>query len=265
MSDLKENSAASFAASSESGHSSEKSKMRFFLEQAGQLILALLIVFAIRSSIVEPFKIPSGSMIPTLYVGDFIFVNKFAYSFKLPFSDFFGKAVSLVDRDPPKRGDVIVFLYPKEPTIHYIKRVVGTPGDTIELKDKILFVNGKQITETEVENDFKGNTLKDVGDARYGMEHIKMFREKLTDKDHLMMIDTNNDYTSNFGPITVPEKQLFVMGDNRDFSNDSRFWGYVPYENVAGRAELIWLSLWVNFQDPGQSTFKPGRIGTMLR
>jgi len=263
MSDLKENSLVGNPPAA--SPNSEKSKIRFFFEQTGQLLVALLIVFAIRSSVVEPFKIPSGSMIPTLYVGDFIFVNKFAYSVKLPFSDWFGKPVNLVERAPPKRGDIIVFLYPKDESIHYIKRVIGTPGDVVELKDKILYINGQAQTETEVEPSLKEQTLKDIGDARYGMDHIKMMREKIGEKEHVMLIDANNDYTTNFGPITVPEKQLFVMGDNRDFSNDSRFWGYVPYENVAGRAEVIWLSLWVNFSEPGMSTFKPGRIGTILK
>jgi signal peptidase I len=258
MSDLKENSVAQSTSLS-------KSKFKFIIEQVGQLFFALLIVFAIRSSIVEPFKIPSGSMIPTLFVGDFIFVNKFAYNFKLPFSDLFGKAVNLVDRDPPKRGDVIVFLYPKDTGVHYIKRVIGLPGDRIRVQDKVLFINDQKMEQVEVPADVKEKTLSDVGDPRYGGDHMRMFKENLGTKEHTLFTDGNNDYTAQFDEITVPPNHLFVMGDNRDFSNDSRFWGYVPFENIAGRAEVIWLSLWVNFENPSSSTFKPGRIGTVLR
>ena len=243
----------------------EQPKWKYYASQVGQLVVALLVVFAIRSSIVEPFKIPSGSMIPTLHVGDFIFVNKFAYGFRLPFSDYFGSQIQLIKRDPPKRGDIIVFLFPKDESIHYIKRVVGVPGDTVEIRNKVIYINGAKVESSEVAPDYKTATLKNVGDNRYGDDHIKMYKEKFGEKEHEMMIDTQNEYTSDFGPITIPEERLFVMGDNRDFSNDSRFWGYVPFENVSGRAELIWLSLWINFSDPSKSSFKPSRIGTVLR
>jgi len=258
MSDLKENSVGQPT-------SSPKSKLKFLLEQVGQLLFALLIVFAIRSSVVEPFKIPSGSMIPTLFVGDFIFVNKFAYALKLPFSDLFGKAVNIVDRDPPKRGDVIVFLYPKDTGVHYIKRVIGLPGDRIRVQDKVLYINDQKMEQVEAPEVEKAKTLDEVGDPRYGLDHMRMLKENLVTTEHILLTDSNNDYTANFDEITVPAKQLFVMGDNRDFSNDSRFWGYVPFENIAGRAEVIWLSLWVNFENPSSSTFKPARIGTLLK
>lgn len=241
-----------------------KTKVRYYVEQGGQLILALLIVFAIRSSLFEPFKIPSGSMIPTLYVGDFIFVNKFAYGFKVPFSEYFGDAKTMIERAPPKRGDVIVFLYPENKSVHYIKRVIALPGDKIEVKNKTVYINDKPYTEAPVEGEFKSKKLKDIGDDRYGENHMQMFKEKIDDREHLMMIDTQNEFTTNYPSRVVPEGHLFVMGDNRDFSNDSRFWGFVPFENISGRAELIWLSLWVNLKDWSKSTFKPDRIGTVL-
>ncbi len=243
-----------------------KSKLKYLLEQTWQLAIALLIVFAIRSSIIEPFKIPSGSMIPTLYVGDFIFVNKFAYGFKLPFSDLFGPPVTLIKRDPPLRGDVIVFLYPKEPDTHYIKRVIGLPGDTIEIRNKIVLVNGKPLPQVESTNDEKLAKLKDIGDLRYGENHMKLLREKTSEPhEHFIMTDSNNEYTTNFEALKVPERHLFVMGDNRDFSNDSRFWGFVPFDNISGRAEVIWLSMWFDMRDTDKNSFKPGRIGTVLR
>lgn len=245
---------------------STNAKLRYFFEQAWQLAVALLIVFAIRSSIVEPFKIPSGSMIPTLYVGDFIFVNKFAYGLKLPFSDFFGAPIKLIDRAPPKRGDIIVFLYPREPETHYIKRVVGLPGDTVEVRNKVVHINGAPMAQTAASPDELRAQLKDIGDPRYGDAHMQLFTEELADGDkHQILVDNNNEYTTNFDPAKIPEGNLFVMGDNRDFSNDSRFWGLVPFDNVSGRAEIIWLSMWFDTKDSDKNSFKPGRIGTSLR
>ncbi len=250
-----------------SGNSnSPNAKLRYFLEQVWQLAIALLIVFAIRSSIVEPFKIPSGSMIPTLYVGDFIFVNKFAYGLKVPFSDYFGKPIQIIDRAPPRRGDIIVFLYPREPETHYIKRVVGVPGDIVEVRNKVVYLNGKAVEQTEVASDQRVALLQDIGDPRYGESHMRLFTEKFPEEDaHLVLVDTHNEYTTNFDPAKIPDGHLFVMGDNRDFSNDSRFWGLVPFENVSGRAEVIWLSMWFDTQDGEKNSFKPSRIGTILR
>ncbi len=244
---------------------SGRTKLKYIFEQIWQLAVALLIVFAIRSSIVEPFKIPSGSMIPTLYVGDFIFVNKFAFGLKLPFSDLFGAPVTIVKREAPKRGDIIVFLYPREPDVHYIKRVMGLPGDTIEVRNKVVFINGKPLEQSEATSDEKLAQLKDIGDPRYGDSHMRLFREKIDGvHEHKILVDTNNEYTTNFEPAKIPENFLFVMGDNRDFSNDSRFWGLVPYENISGRAEVIWLSMWFDMRDSEKNSFKPGRIGTVL-
>lgn len=246
--------------------SAGNTKLRYVFEQIWQLAIALLIVFAIRSAIVEPFKIPSGSMIPTLYVGDFIFVNKFAYGLKLPFSDLFGSTTTLIKRDPPKHGDIIVFLYPKEPDTHYIKRVIGLPGDTVEVRNKVVFINGQPLPQTEASSEEKAAQLKDIGDPRYGDSHMKLFREKIEGgHEHKILVDQNNDYTMNFDPAKIPEGYLFVMGDNRDFSNDSRFWGLVPYENISGRAEVIWLSMWFDMKDTDRNSFKPARIGTVLR
>lgn len=250
-------------ASTESG--APRAKLKYIFEQIWQLAIALLIVFAIRSSIVEPFKIPSGSMIPTLYVGDFIFVNKFAFGLKLPFSDLFGSPVTLIKREAPKRGDIIVFLYPKEPDVHYIKRVMGLPGDTIEVRNKVVFINGAPLEQGEASNEEKIAHLKEIADPRYGESHMKLFREKIDGHEHKIMVDLNNEYTTNFEPAKIPDNHLFVMGDNRDFSNDSRFWGLVPFENISGRAEVIWLSMWFDMRDSDKNSFKPGRIGTVLK
>ena len=241
-----------------------RNSARYWVGQGIQLFIALLVVFTIRSSIVEPFKIPSGSMIPTLYVGDFIFVNKLAYAIRVPFTEYFDNPVNLLERDPPKRGDIIVFRFPRDTSVHYIKRVVGVPGDKITIKEKILYVNGVAQPAVELPMEEKARILKEVGDPRYGVEHMHLYRENLDSHEHYILLDTNNP-NKDFDEFIVPERKLFVMGDNRDFSNDSRYWGFVPYDNVAGRAVFIWLSMWINLNDTSQTSFKPGRIGTILK
>jgi signal peptidase I len=241
-----------------------KPKKQSHWENFLSLALSLLVVFAIRSSVVEAFKIPSGSMIPTLLTGDYIFVNKFAYGFNFPFSDLvLDKPLTLFHRDPPKRGDIIVFKYPKDESIYFIKRVIGTPGDKVELKEKTLYVNDKEFEHVELPADEEQYIFKHMQEPKYDQPSLKIYNEHLDTKTHWIMLDTSSYSSGNFGPITVPPDSLFCMGDNRDFSNDSRFWGFVPYKNVKGKAMVIWLSLWLNFSD-SQYFFRPERIGTIL-
>lgn len=240
------------------------SKSKVLLENILSLGLALLIVFMIRSSVIEAFKIPSGSMIPTLLVGDHIFVNKFAYGFKIPFSDLVSHdPYYVVKRDPPKRGDIIVFMFPKDESLHYIKRVVGVPGDTVEVRNKILYVNGKMVPREPLGGDAARTVFNKIDDPRYSASSLDAYQENLDGASHMILLDKSNYQGETPMPVTVPAESLFVMGDNRDFSNDSRFWGFVPYRNVKGRAIFIWLSLWLNFSD-GQYSFRPDRIGTVL-
>jgi len=249
---------------SSSGRSSSRSNKRWLLENVTSLGLALLLVFMIRSSVVEAFKIPSGSMIPTLLIGDHIFVNKFAYGFKLPFSDLVGDPFYVINRAPPARGDIIVFIYPKDESYYYIKRVVGVAGDTVEIKNKVLMINGKDVERSVLPGDRSDTIFAKLDDPKYSRTNLELYEERLDKADHVVMQDKNNFLGESFGPVTVPDNSLFVMGDNRDFSNDSRFWGFVPMKNVKGKAMVIWLSLWVNFQD-SQVTFRPERIGTGLQ
>ncbi len=251
------------------------SRKRWLIENVVSLLLALLIVFMIRSSLVEAFKIPSGSMIPTLLTGDHIFVNKFAYGLKVPFSDVVtDHPIYIIHRDPPKRGDIVVFKYPKDERVYFIKRVIGVPGDHIEIRNKTLFVNEKPVERVPVNGPTADKIYKGFDDPKYSSTNLDIYDEKLpvnsagpntaNDKvDHDIMLDKTNFSGDSFGPITVPAESLFVMGDNRDFSNDSRFWGFVPFKNVKGKAMVIWLSLWVSISD-GQFIFRPDRIGTIL-
>ena len=241
----------------------EQTKKQWFIENVTSLGLALLLVFMIRSSVIEAFKIPSGSMIPTLFIGDHIFVNKFAYGFKLPFSDLVTDPIYLIKRDPPKRGDIIVFMYPKDESFYYIKRVIGTPGDTVEIRNKVLYINKTMIPRDSMPQVDGDKIFQNLDDPKYSQNSLDLYKEHIEHADHVIMLDKNNFLGETFGPITVPPDSLFVMGDNRDFSNDSRFWGFVPFKNVKGKAEIIWLSLWINFSD-SQLTFRPNRIGTIL-
>lgn len=249
---------------SANGQEAAPSHKKWLIENVISLGLALLVVFTIRSSFIEAFKIPSGSMIPTLLIGDHIFVNKLAYGFKLPFSDWItGKPTYLIEREPPKRGDIIVFLYPGDTSLYYIKRVVGVPGDSIEIRNKQLYINGNPIQRQPVGTDEAKKLLSQLEDQRYSMDSIDVFHERIDSDEHVILQDRYNKMDETHPPKTVPAGQLFVMGDNRDFSNDSRYWGFVPFENVKGKALFVWLSLWLNLGD-GQVTFRPGRIGTVL-
>lgn len=188
----------------------------------------LLIVFVLRSFIVEPFRIPSGSMKPTLLEGDFILVNKFDYGVRVPL---LGKKIIAVG--DPERGDIVIFRNPKNPSIDYIKRVIGVPGDTVSYKDKTIYLNGKPLTKTylgkKLDNDQFGN-----------MYNVSWFSEASDKFTH----DIYNHPTvgKEMAEITVPEGHYFMMGDNRDNSEDSREWGFVPDDLVLGKAFLIWMS-----------------------
>lgn len=244
--------------------SDRKSRKKWLIENLTSLGTALLIVFMIRSSIVEAFKIPSGSMIPTLLIGDHIFVNKFAYGLKVPFSDLVTDSpIYIVKRDAPKRGDIVVFLFPKGESVYFIKRVIGVPGDTVEIKNKVLYINNQVVARDTAPSPQADKIFKSLDDPKYSPSNLDLYTEHLDKQDHYILLDKNSFMGESFGPITVPPDNLFVMGDNRDFSNDSRFWGFVPMRNVKGKAMVIWLSLWVNFSD-SQFVFRPDRIGTVL-
>ncbi len=203
------------------------------------LFPVVLIVLILRGFIAEPFRIPSGSMLPSLEVGDFILVNKFSYGIRLPA---WNKKV--IDLGTPQRGDVIVFRYPEDPSIDYIKRVVGVPGDKVAYYNKVLYINDKRM-EQGPESVY-----------RPGYDHIVRKTENLDGIEHEIL--ENKMFPARDFVITVPPDSYFVMGDNRDNSRDSRVWGFVPDENLVGHAMIVWLN-WELGEWP-----RWGRIGTLI-
>lgn len=203
-------------------------KEPILVEYSRSLFPVILIVLLLRSFLVEPFRIPSGSMMPTLLVGDFILVNKFSYGIRLPVVN-----TKIIDISEPKRGDVAVFRYPKDPSTDYIKRVIGLPGDRIRYNNKQLFINGDAI---DIENK---KTYEGVGSG-IAMSGAQLKIEHLQGVNHKILIDRHRPTIND--EFEVPPNHYFVMGDNRDNSNDSRFWGTVPEENLVGKAFLIWMN-----------------------
>ena len=198
------------------------------VEYARSLFPVILIVLVLRSFLVEPFRIPSGSMMPTLLVGDFILVNKFSYGVRLPVIN-----AKILDTGEPERGDVAVFRYPKNPSTDYIKRVIGLPGDTVSYYNKQLFINGEPAKQ-QAQGTYIGTG------SGVSMSGAKKRLEHLLGVDHDILIDEGRGTIE--GEFTVPEGHYFVMGDNRDNSNDSRYWGFVPEENLVGKAFMIWMN-----------------------
>ncbi len=221
-------------------------KQPLWLEYSASFFPVILFVFVLRSFVVEPFKIPSGSMIPTLLIGDLILVNKFTYGVRLPILD--KKIIPVSD---PQRGDVMVFRYPIDPSLDYIKRVIGVGGDVVEYRDKALSINGKSLPTITLDNYY------DIHSLSYSLQ----FQEKLGNKEHKILNDEsappyvigvqtfkNRDsctYDVHGFRCVVPQGQYFMMGDNRDNSSDSRIWGFVSDNQVVGKAFLVWM----NFND----------------
>lgn len=236
------------------------SKKKKFAKEFKSIGLIVFAVLAFRSVFFEPFKIPSGSMIPTLLIGDFILVNKFSYGFKMPFSDWYTNPVYLFGESKPERGDVVVFKYPKDPNINYIKRVVGLPGDTVEVIDKVVYVNDKPINVKEVD----GKKIMEDMDDKYRLMNFKFYENQNGEHKHISQLDPDNIYQSDYYKRTVPAGHYFCMGDNRDYSADSRTWGFVPFEYVKGEAVMIWFSMSFPFPWESDDTafkFRPWRIG----
>ena len=197
------------------------------VEYARSFFPIILVVLVIRSFIAEPFRIPSGSMLPTLHIGDFILVNKFAYGIRLPVIN-----NKILETGEPERGDVVVFRYPKNPNVDYIKRVIGLPGDKIGYFNKTVYINGEMVAQEAKRKELE---LISLVPARNELRY-----EDLAGAGHDILVDPDRRLIE--GETVVPEGEYFVMGDNRDNSNDSRFWGTVPEANLVGKAFFIWMS-----------------------
>ena len=217
-----------------------KSKKSNFFGNIKSIIIAIFIALLIRSFIFEPFNIPSGSMKPNLLVGDFIFVSKYSYGFSkhsLPFS--LPLIPGKIFPNSPERGDVVVFKTPENNRTDYIKRVIGLPGDKIEIKNGIIFINGSEILRKKL-NDFIDT------DHKTSNKRVRMYNEYFFNKEINILDITDNGIADNTQLFNVPENHFFVMGDNRDNSQDSRFIstvGFIPYENLVGKAQFIFFSL----------------------
>lgn len=214
---------------------SEKSKKGTWTEGFGSLVLAIGVALFIRWALIEAYVIPSGSMLPTLLIRDHIFVNKFVYGIRIPFSKTWLKKFK-----DPERGEIIVFKWPKDESIFYIKRVVGLPGDKITYEDGVLTINDQKVETTPPPSQKPLDWVRDF-ELSGGKEEYDYFQENLGNYPHSTLLRKGWPHM-NIGPITIPEGNLLVMGDNRDNSSDSRYWGFVPEENIIGRAMFVWLS-----------------------
>ncbi len=219
------------------------------VEYSKSFFPVLLVVMLLRSFAYEPFRIPSGSMMPSLLVGDFILVNKYHYGLRAPVIH-----NKITQGNAPERGDVAVFRFPDNQSIDFIKRIIGLPGDHVSYYNRRLLINGKPL-DVEFKETYAGQ-----GRAQGNMRGGEVYIEKIDDKNHTMMTDPSVKFSAS-GELIVPKGQFFVMGDNRDHSNDSRYWGFVPERNLVGKAVTIWMHWdWRS----GGSGLDLSRIGTKI-
>jgi signal peptidase I len=210
---------------------------RLVREYTESLIVAVCLALLLRFFVISAYKIPTGSMLPTLKVGDFIFAYKLPYGFPIPFSG--GDRISA---KLPERGDVVVFRYPGNENVNYVKRVVGLPGDRIAIKDRKLIINDTETSLSPLDHAL----IADVPSSELYMASKEDMGALSANPEHMIM-NSKEAKADSFGPVVVPPGQIFVLGDNRDTSDDSRYWGTIPVSHLEGRVITVWLSLdWMN-------------------
>lgn len=253
----------------ETSEVTQMSKKEKAIKETKSITLIIFFVLLFRSIFFEPFRIPTGSMIPTLLIGDFILVNKMSYGVKVPFSDWevpflgiSGDPVYLFGESKPERGDVIVFKFPNDRATNYIKRVVAVSGDTIEIVDKELYVNGKKVFTKSLSGTERNKEILDDMDDRFKKYDLDLDISKTGETEHVIQFNKNDPTNSYYPKTTVPEGKYFVMGDNRDFSYDSRIWGFVDHKLIKGKALFVWFSMILPFENPFK--FRPWRIGNSI-
>ena len=222
-------------------------------------ILIFLGVFGFKSTFFEPNHIPSGSMLPTMAIGDFILVNKLQYGLKVPFTEWFGDPVYLTEFSQPKRGDILVFEFPQNRSVLYVKRLVGLPGDTIEIFDNRVFINDKEIIGEKVTPEMQKEFLGLYTDEYYH-ESLEFFKVQRGEIKHAIAYNNRIPHRPQ-RKITISDGHYFMMGDNRDHSSDSRVWGLVPQSHIRGKALFVWF----NMVYPWSSepfNIRPWRVGT---
>ncbi len=224
-----------------------KSPQPLLVEYARSLFPVLLTVLLVRSFLIQPYRVPTGSLEPTIMPGDFIAVNQFAYGLHMPATD-----ITLIPTGSPKRGDIALFRWPKNPNIIFVKRVIGLPGDHIVYKNKTLTINGKIAKQTFIKN------MEDFGDMPGDERRVELKEEALSNVKHKIFVQAYGGELKKIN-LVVPAGHYFMMGDNRDNSDDSRFWGFVPKKYLIGKAFGIWMS-W----DPVHHHVRWNRIGKAI-
>jgi signal peptidase I len=228
--------------------------------EIAKVIFFGVILLGFYSSCYQPHRIPSGSMIPSLMIGDYILVDKSAYGLRLPFSESFNGGIFLNEKSDPKRGDIVVFKYPENPRLNYIKRVIGLPGDVVEMRDNRWIINN---VPEEIHGPFEILDPHQEIEDRFLEQDIVEYHSILDDREYRFFKKRDENNPSNIGQVVLGPDEFFMSGDNRDFSEDSRHWGSVHRSLIRGKAILVWLNLTSPFSKQGFRS-KSKRIGTRL-